>query len=57
MLKAGGRVVVGDYVPTHAYAAAFADAGLTVLQSRTAFGVALSLMWIVIAEKPFDARP
>ena len=55
VLKPGGRVVIGDYVPTHAYAAAFADAGLTVVQSRTAFGVALSLMWIVIAEKPVAA--
>lgn len=50
VLKPGGRVVVGDYVPTHAYAAAFADAGLTVIQSKPAFGVALSLMWIVVAE-------
>lgn len=50
VLKPGGRVVIGDYVPTHAYAAACADSGLTVLQSR-AFGVALSLMCIVIAEK------
>lgn len=52
VLKPGGRVVVGDYLPTHAYAAAFAEAGLTVVHSRTAFGVALSLMWIVVADKP-----
>ncbi|OYU15214.1 MAG: methyltransferase type 11 [Alphaproteobacteria bacterium PA4] len=52
VLKPGGRVVIGDYVPTHAYAAAFAGAGLTVMQSKPAFGVALSLMWIVVAEKP-----
>lgn len=52
VLKPGGRVVIGDYLPTHAYAAAFAEAGLTVMQSRAAFGVALSLMWIVVADKP-----
>ena len=52
VLKPGGRVVIGDYVPTHAYAAAFADAGLTVVQSRPAFGVALSLMWLLVADKP-----
>ena len=52
VLKPGGRVVIGDYVPTHAYAAAFADAGLTVVQSKPAFGVALSLMWLLVADKP-----
>ncbi len=51
VLKPGGRVVIGDYVPTHAYAAAFKDAGLTIIQSKPAFGVALSLMWILVAEK------
>ncbi len=54
VLKPGGRVVIGDYLPTHRYAAEFASAGLTVIQSKQAFGVALSLMWIVIAEKPDD---
>ena len=56
VLKPGGRVVIGDYVPTHAYAAAFTDAGLEVIQSTAAFGVALSLMWIVVAEKPVSVR-
>ena len=51
VLKPGGRVVIGDYLPTHAYAAAFAETGLTVVQSKPAFGVALSLMWIVVADK------
>jgi arsenite methyltransferase len=55
VLKPGGRLVVGDYVPTHRYAAAFADAGLRVVRSRASTGVALSLMWIVVAEKPCDA--
>ena len=52
VLKPGGRVVIGDFVPTHAYAAALADAGLTVVQSKSAFGVALSLMWLLVADKP-----
>lgn len=52
VLRPGGRVVVGDYVPTGRYAAAFADAGLRVVRSGPALGVALSLMWIVVAEKP-----
>ena len=51
VLKPGGRLVIGDYVPTHGYAKAFADAGLRVIQSKAALGVALSLMWIVVAEK------
>jgi arsenite methyltransferase len=55
VLKPGGRVVIGDYVPTHAYAAAFADAGLTVVQSKPAFGVALSLMWLLVADKPLNS--
>jgi SAM-dependent methyltransferase len=57
VLKPGGRAVIGDYVPTHGYAKAFADAGLTVVQSRAAFGVALSLMWIVIVEKSASGPP
>lgn len=51
VLAPGGRVVIGDYVPTNAYAAAFAAAGLRVIQSEPAFGVALSLMWVTVAEK------
>jgi SAM-dependent methyltransferase len=56
VLKPGGRIVIGDYVPTHRYAAAFADAGLHIVRSRPAFGIALSLMWIVVAERPADTR-
>jgi len=55
VLKPGGRVVIGDYVPTHAYAAAFAEAGLIVMQSQPAFGVALSLMWLLVADKPLNS--
>lgn len=51
VLRPGGLAVIGDYVPTHAYARAFEDAGMRVIRSRHAFGVALSLMWIVVAEK------
>ena len=52
ILKPGGRVIVGDYVPTHRYACAFAAAGLLVERSEPRFGAALSLMWIVSATKP-----
>jgi ubiquinone/menaquinone biosynthesis C-methylase UbiE len=56
VLRPGGLAVIGDYVPTHAYARAFEDAGMRVIQSKQEFGVALSLMWIVVAEKPSAAR-
>ena len=52
VLKPAGFAVIGDYVPTHAYAEALQKAGLRVHQSRPAFGTALSLMWILVAEKP-----
>jgi SAM-dependent methyltransferase len=52
VLKPGGRVVIGDYVPTHAYARALRDAGLDVRRSSSAFGVAGALMWLVVADKP-----
>ncbi|MEG3163823.1 hypothetical protein U1701_04375 [Sphingomonas sp. PB2P19] len=29
--------------------------GMTVVQSKPAFGVALSLMWIVVADKPLTS--
>ena len=52
VLKPGGRVVIGDYVPTHAYADAFRLAGLAVRRSRSAFGTAGALMWLLVADKP-----
>lgn len=52
VLKPGGRVVIGDYVPTHSYAKELAAAGLTVRQSQSAIGVAWSLMWVLVADKP-----
>ena len=51
VLKRGGRVLVGDYVPTHAYAETFRECGLTVAYSKTFFRTALGPMWLVIAEK------
>ena len=57
VLKPGGRVVIGDYVPTGGYAETFAAAGLQGIKSTPAFGVALSLMWIVVADKPADMHP
>ncbi len=55
VLKPGGRVVIGDYVPTHDYAKVLAEAGLTVSRSSSAFGVAGALMWFLVADKP-EAR-
>jgi arsenite methyltransferase len=52
VLKPCGRVVIGDYVPTHGYAAALADAGLEVRRSSSAFGVTGALMWFLVADKP-----
>lgn len=57
VLRPGGRAVIGDYVQTHSYARAFEEAELRVIQSRPEFAVALSLMWIVVAEKPSANRP
>ena len=52
VLKPGGRVVIGDYVPTHGYAKALREAGLDVKRSKAAFGVAGALMWLLVADKP-----
>ena len=52
VLKPGGRVVIGDYQPTHRYARILREAGLQIRQSRPAFAVARSLMWIMVADKP-----
>jgi SAM-dependent methyltransferase len=55
VLRPGGLAVMGDYIPTHFYARAFEEAGMRVIQSRQEFAVALSNMWIVVAEKPAAA--
>jgi SAM-dependent methyltransferase len=52
VLKPGGRVLIGDYLPTHSYADAFREFGLTVEYSRTFFLTAFGPMWMVKAEKP-----
>lgn len=52
VLKPGGRMVIGDYIPTHDYAEALATAGLVVRQSKAAFVVAGALMWLLVADKP-----
>jgi len=54
VLKPGGRVIIGDYVPTHDYAQALREAGLDVKRSSSAFGVAGALMWLLIADKPIE---
>jgi SAM-dependent methyltransferase len=54
VLKPGGRVVIGDYVPTHGYAQTLREAGLDVKQSRAALGVAGALMWLLVADKPIE---
>lgn len=51
VLAPGGKLVIGDYIPTDRYVAALAGAGLQVVQSHAAFTVALSLMWMVVATK------
>ena len=52
VLKKGGKVVIGDYLPTKLYAEVFEQAGLRVLSNGTRFATALSLMWFVVAERP-----
>ena len=52
VLKPGGTALIADYVPTGAYAASLADAGLQVTSSRSYIRTALGLMWMVTATKP-----
>ncbi len=52
VLKLGGTALIGDYLPTHNYAKTLAEAGLHVVSSRSYFGTALGLMWMVEAVKP-----
>jgi SAM-dependent methyltransferase len=55
VLKPGGRVVIGDYVPTHSYAQALREAGLDVKRTSPAFGIAGALMWLLVADKPAES--
>lgn len=52
VLKPGGWVVLGDYVPTHSYAQALKQAGLRVHFSRAHFRDTWSMMWLMVAQKP-----
>lgn len=51
VLKPNGTALIGDYIPTTAYAKAFAKAGLKVKSSKPYFSTAYALMWIVEATK------
>ncbi len=51
VLKPGGHALIGEYLPTHRYAEIFREAGLIVHASRAYFTTALTLMWMVDAER------
>lgn len=51
VLKPNGTALIGDYIPTKAYAKAFEKAGLKVKSSKPYFKTALALMWIVEVTK------
>ncbi len=51
VLKPNGIALIGDYIPTTAYAKVFAKAGLKVKSTKPYFTTALALMWIVEAIK------
>lgn len=53
VIKPGGTVVIGDYVPTKSYATALAAAGLVAIKTKTAFFAARGPMWITTATKPY----
>lgn len=57
VLKPGGRVLIGEWMPIGRYASVFAEAGLKVRSHRSHIGTALSLMWMVDAEKPASSGP
>ena len=57
VLKPGGRVLIGEWMPIGRYAKVFTDSGLKVRSHRTYMGTALSLMWMVDAEKPASSGP
>jgi arsenite methyltransferase len=56
VLKPGGRALIGEWLPTHRYADIFRAAGMTVRSSGTHFATALTLMWMVDAQKPMTAN-
>ena len=52
VLKPSGKVIIGEWMPTHSYAKFLAAEGLVVESSRNYIAKACSLTWIVIAHKP-----
>ena len=51
VLKPGGIALIGDYIPTHEYAKYLAKAGLKVKSSENYISTALSMTWMVKAQK------
>ena len=51
VLKPGGIALIGDYIPTHEYAKYLAKAGLKVKSSKNYISTALSMTWMVEAQK------
>ena len=51
LLRPGGTALIADYIPTGAYAALLAEAGLTIRESKPRFLTAYGPMWLVIASK------
>ena len=51
VLKQGGIALIGDYIPTHEYAKYLAKAGLKVKSSKNYISTALSMTWMVEAQK------
>ncbi|MBY0611298.1 MAG: class I SAM-dependent methyltransferase [Beijerinckiaceae bacterium] len=56
VLKPGGRVLIGEWMPIARYAEVFAAAGLKIRSQRSHIATALSPMWMVDAEKPVPSR-
>ena len=52
VLKPGGRVLIAEWMPIGGYDKIFREAGLTIRSNRSHFGTALTLMWMIDAEKP-----
>jgi hypothetical protein len=50
-LKPGGVALIGDYIPCTEYELEFRKHGLKIRQNKAKFHIALSLMWLVEAEK------
>ena len=47
VLKQNGVALIGDYIPTHDYAAYFKKAGLKVISSKNYISKVFTLMWMV----------